>query len=551
MIATATFVYFWQWYAACGSGLAMLRITRHDSSEATTFKLEGKLAGPWVRELEQCWSAAPASTGRGTAVDLTQVSFIDMEGRSLLERMAGAGVEFIASGPLTKAVCEEARRKGCRLASLVLWAAVVATAGAERAPAQEPSTRLTLREAVQMALKQNPQVQIAAVTLAQSQQSEAIARAGLLPQVNLQATERRQRLNAEALFGQHFPGIPQHIGPFENFQAGPYFSLPLELTLWRRWQASKESVKATGAQEQTVREQYAALVVAQYLGSLRAAADVKAAQSRVDLARALFNLAEDLQKAGVGTGIDTLRANVELQNETQNLIAAQTNLQTSLFGLGRLLNLPPAQPIELTDAVSFFQTPPIDVDRSLEAAYTNRPEMQSLRHQARALENEKQALHAQRLPSARFEGYWTYLGLSPASVIPSYLYQGSVQIPLFTGGRIGAEVARAELEQKKIAQQEQEQRNAIALEVKTAIARLEAARHEVDVANLAVKLANDEVGQARDRFQAGVANNIEIIQAQTALARANDNQIVALYRYNQARADLARATGQMQNLYAK
>jgi outer membrane protein TolC len=102
-----------------------------------------------------------------------------------------------------------------------------------------------------------------------------------------------------------------------------------------------------------------------------------------------------------------------------------------------------------------------------------------------------------------------------------------------------------------VSQQEQEQRNQIALQVKTAIAQMAAARSEVDVANEAVGLANEEVTQARDRFQAGVANNIEVISAQDALARANDNQIVALYRYNQSRADLARATGQMEAVYAK
>jgi outer membrane protein TolC len=124
-------------------------------------------------------------------------------------------------------------------------------------------------------------------------------------------------------------------------------------------------------------------------------------------------------------------------------------------------------------------------------------------------------------------------------------------VPLFTGGRIGAQRARADLELRKVSQQEQEQRNQIALEVRTSVAQLAAARSEVDVANQAVGLANEEVTEARDRFQAGVANNIEVISAQDALARANDNQIVALYRYNQARADLARATGQMEAVYAK
>jgi outer membrane protein TolC len=126
-----------------------------------------------------------------------------------------------------------------------------------------------------------------------------------------------------------------------------------------------------------------------------------------------------------------------------------------------------------------------------------------------------------------------------------------LNVPLFTGGRIGAQRARAELELRKVSQQEQEQRNQIALQVRTSIAQMAAARTEVDVANQAVALANEEVTQARDRFQAGVANNIEVISAQDALARANDNQIVALYRYNQARADLARATGQLEAVYAK
>ena len=124
-------------------------------------------------------------------------------------------------------------------------------------------------------------------------------------------------------------------------------------------------------------------------------------------------------------------------------------------------------------------------------------------------------------------------------------------MPLFTGGRIQAERARAGIQIRAVQQQEQDIRNRVALEVKTALAQLASARSEVDVANLGVDLARQEVDQARDRFQAGVANNVEVVQAQDELSRANDNQIGALYRYNQARADLAHSTGQMEALYAK
>jgi len=124
-------------------------------------------------------------------------------------------------------------------------------------------------------------------------------------------------------------------------------------------------------------------------------------------------------------------------------------------------------------------------------------------------------------------------------------------MPIFTSGRIKAEVVKADLELQKLEQQKIDLRNQIALDVKTSLLNLESARNEVKVANLGVQLAKEEVDQARDRFQAGVANNIEVISAQDSLSRANDNQIAALYRYNQSRAEFARAVGQMEKTYSK
>jgi outer membrane protein TolC len=157
----------------------------------------------------------------------------------------------------------------------------------------------------------------------------------------------------------------------------------------------------------------------------------------------------------------------------------------------------------------------------------------------------------QRLPKVEFSGFWVEQCLAPDSIIPVYQYQGSVIFPLFTGGRIQAERAQADLAIRQLQQRETDLRNRIALQVKTAVAQVAAARNEVTVANLGIQLAREEVTQARDRFQAGVTNNIEVITAQDELARANDNQIGALYRYNQARASLAYAVGQMETLYAK
>src|SRR5436190_18052462 len=129
---------------------SMLRITIHDSSTATKFQLEGKLAGAWVGELEQCWiTATSALQGRRMAVDLTQVSFIDGEGKNLLERMAAAGADLVAAGPLTKSICEEARIKGCRQLKLAIAAILLAATLPLRAQPQPQALKLTLRDAVQ------------------------------------------------------------------------------------------------------------------------------------------------------------------------------------------------------------------------------------------------------------------------------------------------------------------------------------------------------------------------------------------------------------------
>jgi outer membrane protein len=532
----------------------MLRITIQESLETLTFRVEGKLVGQVAKELEQSWNeAAPVRGHRAAIVDLTETLFIDQEGRRILARLFHEGAFFRTSGPMTESIVSEITGKSkwawqsILAQSILLLLIALGARGAQPAP-----LRLTLRDAVEMALKQNPQVQIANLNTAVTQENQIVARSALLPQANLAVSEAVMRENLEAFLGMSVHGFPQHSGPFWLFQGGSNGSVPMfDLAAWHRWRQSKENTTGARAEELTVREQDVQLVVSQYLGSLRATADVSAAQSRVELAKALFDQASDLQKNGVGTGIDTLRANVQYQNEQQRLLEARTALATSLFALSRLLNVDPHQPIELADSSEFFHTPAFSADETVERAFVERPEMTALASQIRATELGKKAARDARVPRLALNGQWNEEGLSPASAIPAYNFAVSLDVPLYTGGRIGAQVAIEDLELKKLGQQQTDLRNQIAQEVKTATAQLDAAKSEVDVANLGVDLAREEVTQARDRFQAGVANNIEVITAQDELARANDNQIVALYSYNQARADLAHATGQMESLYAK
>lgn len=560
---------------------SMLRITTEQKRAKVILTVEGKLVGDAVGTLEQYWRELRAAQPKEKfVVNLCGVCFIDAAGKVLLKEIHRQGGELLAEGCLNQAIVREVTAKSERPATqkkpaengkkgghfffYVLFLSLLAPFGirAQSAPAKgvlpaaAPSGTLTLTldQAVHLALKQNPTAQIAILAAAQSEQDKDVARAELLPSANLVAKDQVLRANIEAQFGGPLPvpGVRQHLGPFQVFSAGTSFGFPvLDLTLWRHYQSARQTLNASRANSLSTREQVILLTVSQYIGALRNIANVNASESRVALAQALYDQAADLQKEGVGTGIDTLRANVELQNEKQRLLEAEADRDTALFGLSKLLNLDPRQELALADSLSFYDTPQPDVEASIDQALAARQEWKALSAQIRASELDRKTVLASRLPGLRIDGDWLYEGTRPNNGIPTYAYQASLTMPLFTGGRIHAEAVRASLEIKKLREQQDDLRNQIALDVKTALINLDSARNQVSVANLGVQLSQQEVDQARDRFKAGVANNIEVIQAQDSLARANDNQIAALFRFNQARADYARSIGQMESIYAK
>jgi len=557
----------------------MLRITTETKRAKTTLTIEGRIAGPSVGTVEQCWRELYAAAPKQKfIVNLCGVSFIDNAGKMLLREMHRLGAEFQAVGCLNQAIVQEIassedaasdkakKPKGAPIIFYVILFSLLVPALARAGARQQPvpagplaPMRLSLEQAVALALKQNPTEQIGRISAAESVQDKNITRSALLPQADLRASESLNRINLQAEFGGKplIPAasgflLPNHIGPYQIISAGPTFGTEIfNLALWKHYQASRANVNASNADSLSTREQVILLVVSQYIATLRAVANVEASRSRVELAQALYDQAADLQKQGVGTGIDTLRANVELQNEKQVLIQAEDDRDASLFGLSRLLNLDPRQKIELADSLGFFDTPQPDVNPSIDAALATREEWKSILQREKIAQLEKRAAQYERLPTLRADGNWYYLGTKPDNGIPTYQYAASFDMPLFTSGRIKAEVTKSNLELQKLEQQKDDLRNQIALEVKTSLLNLQSARNEVQVADLGVVLAKQEVDQARDRFSAGVANNIEVITAQDSLSRANDNQIAALYRFNEARADYARSVGQMEKTYSK
>ncbi len=426
---------------------------------------------------------------------------------------------------------------------------------AEVMKAQDASSgdqKLTLNGAVDLALKQNLDIQIANIETATRQQNRVIARSELLPHASFEADESDNRYNLRAQIGIQIPlpQVPHSIGPYQAAHVGPTFSAPVfDLTLIRQYQASGHRLLASRADEQTVREETVLLTVSEYMAHLRALASITAAESRVELASRLAHQSDDLLRDGVATKIDVSRAQVRLREEQQRLIDAQRDADTTLYALKRILNVSDSQKIEFADQQDFFQTPSLDLSDPLATALVQRPELHSLAESIKAAQLAHKAAVAESVPKFTFDGFWDEQGQTFDTATPGYKYRVNMRVPIFTGGRLRAERKSTALAEQRTEKQLAQERNQVTEQVRDGQVELQSALHQVELGRQEVQLANEEVTLSQGRFQSGVTDNIEVTQAQDSLARANDTEIGALFRYNIARAQLARAVGSVEQTY--
>jgi outer membrane protein TolC len=313
-----------------------------------------------------------------------------------------------------------------------------------------PALSLTLNQALRTALDQNPEIHRSLLAIAQSQENRREAASSLMPSLEADATGQRTRPNLDVAFGSPVPAylnIPVYNWGFVGIEA----SVPLfDLSLWNRWKAAKSGEQTAQTKAREVREQITALGPEVLAHHQRATEAVKAAQSRVDLAQALEQLAEDQQKNGLGTRLDTLRAQVQLRNDEQTLIQAGTQLQTARFGLVRLLNLDPATRVEVADSLAAPILPQFTFQEAYQTGLNQRPELASLDAREQTQLNLKDAARSLRIPTVVASATYGSTGLESSTWTSTYTINLGVRVPLFTAGRISAQTARAQEELSSI-----------------------------------------------------------------------------------------------------
>jgi outer membrane protein TolC len=406
---------------------------------------------------------------------------------------------------------------------------------------------LTLQDAIDRGLRQNLGLILGQQGTLGAESARLRALSNLLPNVVAKVSDAGEQINLKALGFSGFPGIPVIVGPFNVFDTRISASQNLfNLSALRNYRAGNESLRASQLSYRNARELVVMAVAGLYLQAGAGAARIDAVKAQRATAEALFRQAADMRSAGVAAGIDVLRAQVEMQAQQQRVIYFENEFEKQKLALARAIGLPVGQEISLPDKLPYAPAPPVTFEQALDEAYRSRPDLHSAQALVAAAELTLRAAQAERLPSLGFDGNYCAIGPRPWDSHGTFTAAVSLFIPVFQGGRVRAAVLAAD---SALAQRRallEDLRAGIHYELRTSFLDLKAAGQQLDVARSAVDLAGQELAQARDRFSAGVANSVEVVQAQQAVATANDNYISSLYAFNLAKVSLARAAGTLE-----
>ena len=404
---------------------------------------------------------------------------------------------------------------------------------------------LGIKDAIEMGLKYN-------LGLILSEQGNTAARGAriralseLLPNLSARVGGSVQQVSlAQFGFPATLTGGKLVIGPFAYFDARAYFSQNVfDYTAIQNNRAAEQNVKAAQWDYRNSRDLVVLVSGASYLQAVAASARVEAAQAELNTANTAYNQAVDMKKAGTVPGIEVLRQQVQMQAYQQRLLAAKNELERAKLSLARVIGLPTAQPFTLADKIPYAPLPPITFEQELQRAFDSRSDYKAAKARVEAAELAHKAAIGERLPTVKIAADYGDIGNHFTQSNGTFTASGGVSIPIFQGGRAKGDIVQAEAQLKQRQAELDNLRGQIEYELRTAFLDVQTAADQIEVASSTVKLANQQLEQSQDRFKAGVADNLEVVQAEQAVAVADENYISSLYAHNFAKLSLVRAVG--------
>jgi outer membrane protein TolC len=402
---------------------------------------------------------------------------------------------------------------------------------------------LTLADAIARGLRSNLAAILGGTGVDAAQGAQREARADLLPQIRGTLAESRQTINLEA-YGFSLPGVPPLVGPFNVFDARAHIQQSvLDLKAIHRVHAAGDALEAARQDDRGARDLVVVAVGQLYLQALAGEARIQSARAQLATAAALLGTARDRRSSGLGAGIEVLRADVQAQSLRQRVIVAEQDAAKQKLQLARAIGLPLGQRFRLADPMPFAAGVPMSVEDAVTRAWAGRPELKAAQARVAAAEEAYKAARGEGLPSVVVSGDYGAIGNTVSGALGTFTLGAALRVPVFEGGRTQARASEAATRLRQLQARLDDLKGRVYYEVQAVFLDLKAAEDRVTVAEGALALARQQLEQARDRFAAGVADNLEVVQAQEALAGAEENRIASLYATNAARFSLARALG--------
>jgi outer membrane protein TolC len=460
-------------------------------------------------------------------------------------------------------VIEAARQRRKFMRSRAKWGTLLvalAFAGGMSVEAQQTAPRrLTLREAIGLALKQNLSVRVASAQIEELEGTRERRRAPLLPHVTADALANRQNIDLAAM-GISFPkislpalgfsfAVPSVVGPFAHYDSRLSASQSLiDRHSYHNWKASERQEEAAKLDYQDARDLVIRQAAGLYLNAQASAAEVEAAESRVTTSQTLEKLARDQHAQGLATAVDEVRAQVQLARDQQTVLVARDTYQTSLLVLAHFLGLSPGAPLDLAEPLKFHHVESTDADQALHTALEARSDYAALFKQRDSLVEQLKASRARYLPTLSVNGDYGAIGRGFTSMAGTGEIQGTLTVTLFDRDRAG-EKTELQSQLKRLNAQIDDLNREIEQELRKAVLDLESTENQVTVTEAALHLAERELSLAQDRFRNGVTDNIEVVTAQASLASAQDDRIMALAQHADAVMALVRSLGGTEKIY--
>lgn len=412
-------------------------------------------------------------------------------------------------------------------------------------PLPAPALHLTLKGTLAAAVDNNPDVLLYKERIQEAQGQVRTQLGAMLPNVSANVRQTRQ-----TQFRGTFGLDPVRSDPFSIFDTRISATQNLlSASLIQRWRASREALHATEFEADARVFDTMASAALLYMEGLKAMAMARMHEANESIMSELLGIVRQRQRGGVATGLDIARLEAQLAAERQRSSSVRYDLEHAKLSLINLLALPHESRLVLADEWSTDVQDIPSPQHAVEEALARRPEVRAQFTRVKASELTYSSITGERLPSLIAQGDYGLIGNRWSNTLDTYQMALSLQIPIFDGGQREGRIAEAQSRLRQEVFRMRSVVNQVKMEVHDALASLAAAKEQVGIAQTGLKMATKELELARERYAViTAASHFELTNGLSAVARARENLVIALFQLNAARVNIARSTGSLNAL---